>query len=153
MVSWQKKLEDHPLFTATRNQLLVHKFSISHYAGDVEYSAIGFVSNNTDSLPSDTARVLSTAQNQVLQDLYMFQDAIVQRQKRGGSNSINTPSFVEQMKSDMAVLLKQLRPTSAHYVRCLTAAGKERNQASLRICTINKLCQMLSNNISMERQE
>lgn len=45
-------------------------FIICHYAGDVEYSAIGFVEKNKDSVSASITELLNQSSNQVIHSMY-----------------------------------------------------------------------------------
>ena len=60
---------DHVRFIATNNQKVVGAFSVKHYAGPVEYSAVNFLEKNKDELPKETTELLMSSENAFLASL------------------------------------------------------------------------------------
>ena len=56
-----EKCSDHPRFVASKSQQVNLTFSIQHYAGFVEYSAVNFLEKNKDELPKETTELLASS--------------------------------------------------------------------------------------------
>uniref|UniRef100_A0A0R3RKD1 Myosin motor domain-containing protein n=1 Tax=Elaeophora elaphi TaxID=1147741 RepID=A0A0R3RKD1_9BILA len=88
-------------------------FRITHYAGDVTYSVVGFIDKNRDTLYQDLKRVLYNSNNPVLREI--FPD---------GAKSVTevnkkplTAGTI--FKNSMSDLVRQLSAKEPHYIRCI----------------------------------
>jgi myosin heavy subunit len=150
-----KDYGNHRLFSANTVQMRAQKFSIQHFSGPVEYTADDFIVKNSDNLPADTGKLLLSAHNPLLLELVKTAElsqaqvvpATATRRKsqfqaapgdvspiKGARNNATTPSFVAQVKADLALLVKDVEPTILHYVRCIKPYAKEdENGNNMRI--------------------
>lgn len=146
-----KEFSNHRLFSANTVQMLEQKFSIQHFSGQVEYTVDDFIVKNSDTLPADTGKFLLSANNALLLELVKFDAApaaaatvratrrksqfmatpVTDVSARGNArhNIAITPSFVAQVKADLALLVKEVEPTVLHYVRCIKPYSREEEQA------------------------
>ncbi|KAL4002993.1 Myosin head (motor domain) family protein [Acanthocheilonema viteae] len=88
-------------------------FRITHYAGDVTYSVVGFIDKNRDTLYQDLKRLLYNSNNPVLREI--FPD---------GAKSVTevnkkplTAGTI--FKNSMSDLVQQLSAKEPHYIRCI----------------------------------
>uniref|UniRef100_A0AAF5PRL5 Myosin motor domain-containing protein n=1 Tax=Wuchereria bancrofti TaxID=6293 RepID=A0AAF5PRL5_WUCBA len=88
-------------------------FRITHYAGDVTYSIVGFIDKNRDTLYQDLKRLLYNSNNPILCEI--FPD---------GAKSVTEvnkkPSTAGTVfKNSMSDLVQQLSAKEPHYIRCI----------------------------------
>ena len=131
----------HDRFLATNNQKVVGAFSVYHYAGPVEYSAVNFLEKNKDELPKETTELLMSSENSFLASL----GQLLRNQSNpqptfptppgsaasGGSNctpirkihrqssSLMRDSVGTQFAKQLAELRERINQTTPHYIRCL----------------------------------
>ncbi|CAG2109845.1 unnamed protein product [Medioppia subpectinata] len=114
-----KKLAKHKHYTSRRvnpsDKTLTHHrdFRVKHYAGDVNYSIIGFIDKNKDSLFQDFKRLLFNSSDKVVKDLFpegsQQLTAVNKRPVTAGS----------MFKTSMIALVKNLMSKEPYYVRCI----------------------------------
>ncbi|CAB3403677.1 unnamed protein product [Caenorhabditis bovis] len=113
-----KKLGAHKHYTSrglkqSDKSMGFDEFRITHYAGDVTYSVLGFMDKNKDTLFQDLKRLLYHSKNRLIKTL--FPD---------GSKSMSEvnrrpPTAGYLFKNSMADLVKQLAQKEPHYIRCI----------------------------------
>ena len=84
-------------------------FMVQHYAGAVEYDAIGFLEKNRDTLTDDLLDVLATSKSSFINQLF--------------PKSMNTKdrksSLSKQFQTQLKDLMSTLYKTEPHYIRCV----------------------------------
>jgi myosin-5 len=110
------KCDKHVRFSATATQKSVHKFSIEHYAGPVEYTTDLWLEKNKDQLPAATAELFSSSTFDLIHKIKPY---IRVEQRKGGGGSIACKSVGAQFSSQLRALRTRIDTTSPHYVRCL----------------------------------
>ncbi|KAH3681785.1 hypothetical protein WICPIJ_007223 [Wickerhamomyces pijperi] len=93
------------------------KFTLNHYAGDVEYSVEGWIGKNRDPLSDHVLEVLSKSATSFVSKLY--QDEIQER-----TSSFRTVS--QKHKEQLNDLLRLLSETHPHFVRCIIPNHKKK---------------------------
>jgi len=81
-------------------------FRITHFAGDVDYSATKFLFKNKDKLTDDLVSLLAKSTNPLLNDL--LQKAVKSKETLG-----------KKFKKQLTTLMKTLNHTEPHYIRCI----------------------------------
>ena len=132
-----EKCSEHPRFVATNNQKVVGAFSVQHYAGPVEYSAVNFLEKNKDELPKETTELLMSSKNPFLASLGELLRKQSQqtfpsppgsdasgvtpgrRRLHRQSSSLMRDSVGSQFAAQLAQLRDRINKTTPHYVRCL----------------------------------
>lgn len=114
-----KKLKDHKHYTSRQlkptDKTLKHKvnFRVTHYAGDVTYSIIGFLDKNKDPLFQDFKRLLYHSSDPNLKLMWpegaQHISEITKRPLTAGT----------LFKNSMAALVQNLVSKEPHYVRCI----------------------------------
>lgn len=114
-----KKLKDHKHYTSRQlkpmEKSLKHKinFRVTHYAGDVIYSIIGFLDKNKDSLFQDFKRLLYHSTDPVVKTMWpegaQHISEITKRPLTAGT----------LFKNSMSALVQNLASKEPHYVRCI----------------------------------
>jgi hypothetical protein len=129
-----------PLFSISTSQAYYMKFSVRHYAGVVEYSAEKIIVKNIDNVPKDTFTMLAASSNLILNEIIQKDASLFKGTSSSSSNSnnnnsntrsstnIHSPSYVDQVKSSMSLLIKEINPTKPHYVRCLIPYDKKHDE-------------------------
>ena len=110
-----------------------NKFTIVHYAGDVEYQVDGFLDKNKDTLYEGLLELMSISSVEFLANLFlneMKSNAApaggggrggrgARGGGRGGSSASRKVSLGTQFKGQLASLMDTLNSTNPHYVRCI----------------------------------
>lgn len=121
--------------TATRSPFFArnHKspllFTVRHFAGDVHYSAAGFLEKNRDAL-AENLRQLVTQHSSWLGPLFApleqaevsaaaASTAAATGSGKGSSKKESRMTLSAKFKSDLDSLVNALRTTSPHFVRCI----------------------------------
>ncbi|CAG9860573.1 unnamed protein product [Phyllotreta striolata] len=96
-----------------KNLKLKEEFRITHYAGDVTYSVIGFLDKNKDTLFQDFKRLFYSSMDTNIKEMWPegAQD-ITQITKR-------PPTAGTIFKNSMLALVQNLQCKEPHYVRCI----------------------------------
>nr|GME02039.1 myosin-2-like isoform X2 [Ipomoea batatas] len=95
-------------------------FSIRHYAGEVLYSASGFLEKNRDLLHSDIVRLLSSCSSQLLQ---LFISSVLNQSQKSSPTTKLAVSDVR--KCQLFQLMEQLENTTPHFIRCIKSNTKK----------------------------
>jgi len=120
--------KENALLTVSKAERVQFKFAVKHYAGDVVYSSQGFCYKNKDELRPEALTLMRTSTNALIFALFPDVTAAASSspspgasppgtRKRGGTLQAETVG--SQFKTQLANLLKTIRSTSPHYVRCL----------------------------------
>jgi len=99
-------------FSVSNKERVVFKFTVEHYAGNVCYDTLGFVQKNKDQLYEESRQLMQTTSSEFLSILFP-------KTADATSRSIQQKSVGSQFKSQLAELLKTIKSTSPHYIRCL----------------------------------
>jgi hypothetical protein len=150
-----KEYDLHPLFSVSELQHGQDKFTIKHFAGNVEYSADDFIHKNLDYSPINTATLFSTSKNSILSRqfsaaVHISEIAVKKRGSiiaggkgvgggggGGGGNDILSQLFsnkkfrfgsslVTDFKNELTSLLKEIETTSPHYIKCIKSYDGEK---------------------------
>ncbi|KAH8066869.1 hypothetical protein JL721_8061 [Aureococcus anophagefferens] len=116
-----KANKDHPFYAKSRTN--PDKFVVRHYAGDVAYTAHGFLTRNVDPLSGDAAECLRSSKDGVLAAWYPAAgggEEARQAQRRALSESTS-----KKFREQMAALSEELDECEKHYVRCIRPNGSK----------------------------
>mmetsp|Transcript_27478 Transcript_27478/g.37764 ORF Transcript_27478/g.37764 Transcript_27478/m.37764 type:complete len:1363 (-) Transcript_27478:153-4241(-) len=107
-----------------KNKVRPECFSVSHFAGDVEYSVTGFVEKNRDSLSSTSREVLELSSLPLLAELFAPSAEAVaasefSRGRGKGSGQPAKATLGSQFRSQLVGLVRNLRLTEPHFIRCV----------------------------------
>jgi len=97
------------------------KFTVSHYAGDVTYSAAGLLERNRDSMPGDMVRLFQASSSSLVRSLFAEETSgptSGKEGKRGRSPGVGV-SVGAQFRSELGGLMDAISGTSPLYVRCV----------------------------------
>ncbi|KAF1760604.1 hypothetical protein GCK72_008853 [Caenorhabditis remanei] len=113
-----KKLKGHQHYTSRNlkqsdKSMGFEEFRITHYAGDVTYSVMGFMDKNKDTLFQDLKRLLYHSKNRLIKSL--FPDG----SKSMAEVNRRPPTAGFLFKNSMSELVKQLAQKEPHYIRCI----------------------------------
>nr|GMC51843.1 myosin-2-like isoform X1 [Ipomoea batatas] len=103
-------------------------FSIRHYAGEVLYSASGFLEKNRDLLHSDIIRLLSSCSSQLLQ---LFISSVLNQSQKSSPTTklavsdVRKQSVAKNFKCQLFQLMEQLENTTPHFIRCIKSNTKK----------------------------
>ncbi|XP_076101725.1 chitin synthase chs-2-like [Mytilus galloprovincialis] len=108
-----------PFYSSTADD---EKFSISHYAGKVEYQVDGMLDRNKDKLSQDFVSCLSESQNQFVRNLTDFS-----RKSPGSSGSGSRKSnFVSRhFRRSLSDLMNKMSDAKPWFVRCIKPNEKQ----------------------------
>ncbi|GAB5354935.1 hypothetical protein AAMO2058_000162200 [Amorphochlora amoebiformis] len=104
MLKISKKHEKKKVFK--QNKFNKMNFTVSHFAGDVEYSTQGFLFKNKDRLTEDIVDLLTHSNSALLMEIVS---------KASSSKETLGKKFKKQLFS----LMKTLNNTEPHYIRCI----------------------------------
>jgi myosin protein heavy chain len=88
-----------------------NKFTLKHYAGDVEYSVEGWIDKNRDPLVDSVLQMLSESDNQFIANLYPLETS---KQSRSSFRTVS-----QRHKEQLSDLINLLSQTHPHFVRCI----------------------------------
>jgi myosin heavy subunit/signal-transduction protein with cAMP-binding, CBS, and nucleotidyltransferase domain len=93
------------------------QFVICHYAGDVKYTARGFVEKNMDTLSNELKDLGSTSTIEVVSEV--FDSGIMEVNPANQRSSIRGISVGSQFRASLQSLMVDLEATQPHYIRCI----------------------------------
>ena len=96
-----------------------HFFGIVHYAGEVYYSASGFIEKNKDNLNPDIAVAMESSSLELLRFLFVDKEKKPKGKKKEGPGSLATPTLATQFKGQLHDLMKTLSAATPSYIRCI----------------------------------
>jgi len=138
-----EKLSSVERFAVSNKQKVRHEFTIEHYAGDVIYETDGFIVKNKDQLHQEALDAMQTSSIEFLQILFPKGESNnANSGKKGaaaGARSLQSKTLGSQFKEQLANLLKTIRSTSPHYVRCLKPNDKARSGLLVRGRLVDQL--------------
>lgn len=119
-VSGTKKLEGHEYFITPKfgND---RQFIIVHYAGEVKYSADGFVEKNMESLSNELKELGDSSSVDLAKAMYSHATSGADSSQQSSSrrSSIRGFSVAAQFKLSLQSLVEDLEKTQPHYIRCI----------------------------------
>ncbi|XP_030009902.1 unconventional myosin-XIX [Sphaeramia orbicularis] len=89
-------------------------FTVSHYAGRVEYQIHGMVEKNKDPVPPELISLLQSSKNPLIQHIFAEKDDGKQTSK-----GLSKVTVVSKFKNSLENLMKILHSTTPHYTRCI----------------------------------
>ncbi|GBG34344.1 Myosin-6 [Hondaea fermentalgiana] len=131
-------LSDVPRFSVANRDRVNYRFTIEHYAGDVTYDTAGFVAKNKDQLYPESLELMQSSQDPFLALLFPTEMASAGAGRNNG-RSIQSKTLGSQFKDQLSDLLKTIRSTSPHYVRCL----KPNDRAAANVLVRRRLVDQL----------
>eukprot|EP00601_Ochromonadales_sp_CCMP2298_P027339 CAMPEP_0173295616 /NCGR_PEP_ID=MMETSP1143-20121109/14521_1 /TAXON_ID=483371 /ORGANISM="non described non described, Strain CCMP2298" /LENGTH=1642 /DNA_ID=CAMNT_0014235411 /DNA_START=95 /DNA_END=5024 /DNA_ORIENTATION=+ len=163
-----KDLDSNSKFSAGLAQRAGDMFCISHFAGLVVYATDKFIEKNLDNLPQTAAELLSCSRNEILSSdapivtapvaEILSSDVAVadlpsppkrevgRRSSVAGGNNKHL-SVVNQLRTDLSVMMAHINMTVPHFVCCITPvdrAEKEKKVAEGAIpFTENRVAEQL----------
>lgn len=113
-----------PQFSKYSASRLHQGFTVSHYAGKVEYRTDGWLNKNRDPLNDNITSLLSRSSDTYVSKLFSeYADAEANSTSTGGARArVRKGAFRtvgQRHKEQLAVLLQQLGETQPHFVRCI----------------------------------
>lgn len=137
-------------YSCTGAQAVANRFSITHFAGPVQYSADGFIEKNTDELPQEAVQLLQRAGNCALATINVEETDAAETAafaagkspmgrgiSRRASTSRTAPSAVTQFQNELKVLLKEISDTTQHFVRCINPTSRKRENQQQQTLSFN----------------
>jgi myosin-1 len=100
----------HAFFNKGASKPAHRCFLIQHYAGDVQYSVVGFLDKNKDTLHQSTKQMLQQSRDAFIAN--MFPKDVVNDRKR-------PPPAIAQFKNQVNGLVDTLMSCHTHYIRCI----------------------------------
>ncbi|CAM9392068.1 unnamed protein product, partial [Ectocarpus fasciculatus] len=121
----------HDHFTASSKEKASGLFTITHYAGPVQYSSKGFLEKNRDTVRHDMVKIIEDSSLQLIRKLSGFMRGETTKKeqpktgnnispiqvKRGGKSKIC--SLGGEFRVQLGDLINGISKTSPHYIRCL----------------------------------
>ncbi|XP_053703994.1 unconventional myosin-XIX [Synchiropus splendidus] len=109
----EKELSDNVNISWDKFSKVPH-FTVTHYAGDVNYQIQGMVEKNKDPVPPELTDLLQKSENRLLQRV--FSDAHTDISSAKGLSKV---TVVSKFKNSLETLMKILHSTTPHYTRCI----------------------------------
>ncbi|KTW30216.1 hypothetical protein T552_00694 [Pneumocystis carinii B80] len=95
-------------------------FILKHYAGEVEYSTIGWLDKNKDPLNENITQLLAHSSDKYIANLFLdFSEDIDLSPRKTRVKKGLFRTVCQRHKEQLASLIKQLESTQAHFVRCI----------------------------------
>jgi myosin heavy subunit len=91
------------------------QFIIAHYAGEVKYTADGFVEKNMESLSTELKELGVTSTVELARNVYSQASGNADLRR----SSIRGISVASQFKTSLQSLVEDLEKTQPHYIRCV----------------------------------
>ena len=111
-VSLYKHLKTHQRFEASDRR--PDRFAINHYAGQVVYDSEHLLEKNKDYVVAEHTNLISQSNFDFLKDIFLLQEA-----QASTKSSFRLTSVGFQFKQQLNELMKALRKTQPHYIRCI----------------------------------
>jgi myosin-5 len=117
--------EKNTFFAATQMQKSKGKFSIIHYAGEVEYDSDSFLIKNKDELPKNVSKLLASSSLSLITRLAYIIDDYSSPPKVSTRDDDLAPvkrssrTVCGQFSSQLNELRSRISTTEPHYIRCL----------------------------------
>lgn len=92
----------------------VPHFTVSHYAGKVNYQIEGMVEKNKDPVPSELISLLEKSENLLLHEIFADKQA-----ENPTNRGLSKVTVVSKFKNSLESLMKILHTTTPHYTRCI----------------------------------
>ncbi|GAB9465154.1 Myosin-like protein [Globisporangium polare] len=137
--------EGHARFSASRMQKASGNFTIVHYAGNVEYSSVGFLEKNKDVLHQEAVDLLVYSPQEgsftrtLCEGIGFRARAKSSPRQRAAASKQRGASVGLQFKEQLTALLETLQTTNPHYVRCLKPNDVSRANTYDRERVLNQL--------------
>lgn len=114
-------VSENKRFSATAIQKAKSIFSVTHFAGEVKYSATtGFLEKNKDEVPIMCQEMCEEAPSSLVRDTYAVQKkAVEDASTKATRGPKKTKTVGQQFKEQLAVLIQNVESTEPHYIRCL----------------------------------
>lgn len=115
----------------TSASLIVHKtdrlsFGIKHYAGEVMYDAESFVTKNLDMFPTDLQTCAEACTNSIIRKKTPRTGSFREQADRQLSNIV-APTVWTKYRSQLSLLMANLRKTKSRYIRCIKPNSKKQS--------------------------
>ncbi|XP_017268019.1 unconventional myosin-XIX isoform X2 [Kryptolebias marmoratus] len=112
-VRLEKELRDSANISWDRFSKVPH-FTVTHYAGKVNYQIEGMVEKNKDPVPPELISLLQKSDNPLLHQI--FSDKETENPNNKGLSKV---TVVSKFKNSLESLMKILLATTPHYTRCI----------------------------------
>ncbi|CAH9063182.1 unnamed protein product [Cuscuta epithymum] len=127
-LTFANKLQEHLKTNSCLKGERGSLFSIQHYAGEVMYSASGFLEKNRDLLHSDIIQLLSSCSSELLQ---LFTSLLLNQFQKStlpsklAVSDVRRQSVATKFKGQLFQLMQQLENTAPHFIRCIKPNNKK----------------------------
>jgi len=133
--NFHSNLASNAAYTRPRGQ--DPRFTISHYAGDVEYGVDGFLEKNRDTLAIDVMAVMRLSENTLVAELFGGDSTANKKTKKKGRNERRKTlrqsvkkaremaakaakkTVAQTFKVSLAELMSEMSASNPHFVRCI----------------------------------
>ena len=113
--------DKHPKFALPKFSKT--KFTVSHYAGDVEYDVEDWLEKNRDKLDDPIAVVVQDSEDPLLSGLFGDLDppreGVALKAGRSAKKKKTRPYISQAHKSQLFSLMSTLEATTPHFIRCI----------------------------------
>jgi myosin-5 len=138
----------HARFLCTPKMQRDSCFVVRHYAGEVEYECVGFVEKNADQVHAEALALARESTNPVVYEAYREaeeaeEEAAAAAAASGSAGSRRKKSSKEtvggQFKRQLAELMRVVRATTPHYIRCIKPNSDQVPVKLERISVVSQL--------------
>ncbi|XP_074467568.1 unconventional myosin-XIX isoform X1 [Sebastes fasciatus] len=112
-VRLEKELRDNANISWDKFSKEPH-FTVSHYAGKVNYQIQGMVEKNKDPLPPELIGLLQKSDNPLLHQIFTDQES-----ENPTTKGLSKVTVVSKFKNSLESLMRILHTTTPHYTRCI----------------------------------
>jgi len=97
-------------------------FTVTHYAGAVNYNAVNWLSKNIDPLNDDCKSTMLDSKNDLIKTLFLTSSISSKSSGGGGGRNVSTARFntvASNYKTQLKELMDVLESTEPHFIRCI----------------------------------
>eukprot|EP00746_Dinoflagellata_sp_MGD_P150905 gnl/MRDRNA2_/MRDRNA2_82663_c0_seq1.p1 gnl/MRDRNA2_/MRDRNA2_82663_c0~~gnl/MRDRNA2_/MRDRNA2_82663_c0_seq1.p1 ORF type:complete len:1276 (-),score=281.97 gnl/MRDRNA2_/MRDRNA2_82663_c0_seq1:67-3462(-) len=94
------------------------QFSIRHYAGEVMYTASGWLERNKDSISDDVLTCMRASSNSLIAEIFAEAPPVKETETKGGAKG-SSDTVVTKFRNSLAQLMETVGKTTTQYVRCI----------------------------------
>lgn len=93
------------------------RFTVRHYAHDVEYEAEGFIEKNKDTVPEEIQNVLRSSTDTLLAEVVASRQP--EETQKLSVRAARKPTLGSVFKQSLVQLMETIEATESHYIRCI----------------------------------
>lgn len=100
------------------------EFTVTHYAGAVNYDPLLFMETNSESLSNDLVQVMTNSEHPIIKSMFQPQEnesgvTDSPGMRRRTAKNTNTTSISKNFQLQLKSLMLMLQGTQSHFIRCI----------------------------------